>query len=277
MKPLVCFANCGQFRFAKREMQGMCMPEFVVRHARGAAIVVALAAVFTFLGVYGTNEMPFLHGFAMWLFTIGVGAISSLWISPMVFEREPSASWPLVLQLFVAAVVIALPVTVAIILMEASDGRVMSARYWPMQFFYVYVISQVITIGGYFMQAYSESQEVLKRGGELLDTPDPAAKFMERLPAKYRGAQLYAVSSEDHYLRVHTSLGEELILMRLADAVDLLSGADGLQVHRSWWVARNGIASAERHSGKSVLKLKSGGQAPVSRTYQKAAKAAALI
>jgi len=30
---------------------------------------------------------------------------------------------------------------------------------------------------------------------------------------------IYAVSAEDHYLRVHTSLGETMVLMRLADAV----------------------------------------------------------
>ncbi len=278
MKPLVSFANCRQFHFAKREMQGKGMPEFVVRHARGAAIIVTLAMVFTFLGVYGTNEMPFHYGFLMWLFTIGVGAISSLWISPMVFEREPCVSWPLVLQLLVAGLVIALPVTVAIILVEASDGRVMPARYWPMQFLYVYVISQIITVGGYLLQTNTEARasEAASAGGAALFA-DATTKFVERLPPKYRGAELYAVSSEDHYLRVHTSLGEELILMRLADAVDLLEGAGGLQVHRSWWVARDGVQEVKRENGKPVLRLKSGASAPVSRTYQKAAREAGLI
>ncbi|MEL6569629.1 MAG: LytTR family DNA-binding domain-containing protein [Pseudomonadota bacterium] len=256
------------------------MPDFVLRHARGAAIVVALALVFTFLGVYGTNDMPFLHGFLMWLFTISVGAISSLWISPMVFEREPSASWPVVIQLVVAAVVIALPVTIAILLAEASDGRVMPAQYWPMQFFYVYVISQVITIGGYLLQTYSEGREAqaaLESAGGVPAAPDTTAALLDRLPPKYRGADLYAVSSEDHYLRIHTSLGEEMILMRLADAIDLLAQSDGLQVHRSWWVARDGIEDVERANGKPVLKLKSGGEAPVSRTYQKAAREAGFV
>lgn len=100
---------------------------------------------------------------------------------------------------------------------------------------------------------------------------------MERLPAKYRSAKLYAVSSEDHYLRVHTSLGEALILVRLADAVELLEGADRLQVHRSWWVAGAGIEDVVRSNVKLVLKLKSGGAALVSRTYQKAAREAGLV
>ena len=169
------------------------MPEFVVRHARGALIVVVLALVFTFLGVYGTGDLPFLHGFTMWLFTIGVGAISSIWIAPMVFEREPSSGWPVPLQLFIAGLVIALPVTVAIILFEASDGRVMPARFWPIQFAYVYVISQIITIGSYLLTTYSETRAL--REGTLLEDAagDPTATFMERLPARYRGAELFAV------------------------------------------------------------------------------------
>ena len=65
--------------------------------------------------------------------------------------------------------------------------------------------------------------------------------------------------------------------MRLADAVDLLANAAGLQVHRSWWVVRDGVQEVKRENGKAVLRLKSGASAPVSRTYQKAAREAGLI
>ncbi|MEM9739017.1 MAG: LytTR family DNA-binding domain-containing protein [Pseudomonadota bacterium] len=253
------------------------MPEFVVRHVRGAIIVVVLALVFTFLGVYGTNDMPFFYGFTMWLFTISVGAISSLWISPMVFEREPTASWPIPIQIFIAAIVITIPVTAAILIMEASDGRMTPLRYWPLQFLYVYVISQIITLGGYLLREYTESKAIQDGAAPIEGAGDPTAKFLDRLPPRFRKAALYAVSSEDHYLRVHTNLGEELILMRLADAVDLLSSAKGLQVHRSWWVAQDGIEDVQRINGKPVLKLKSGSEAPVSRTYQKAVKDAGLL
>ena len=85
------------------------------------------------------------------------------------------------------------------------------------------------------------------------------------------------MSAEDHYLRVHTSAGETMILMRLADAIRELAGIDGLQVHRSWWVARQGLADATRTDGKLLLKLKSGAEAPVSRTYIKAVKDAGWL
>ena len=46
----------------------------------------------------------------------------------------------------------------------------------------------------------------------------PPPRFRLRLPAKLAGADLWAVEAEDHYLRLHTSKGDDLILMRLADA-----------------------------------------------------------
>ena len=99
--------------------------------------------------------------------------------------------------------------------------------------------------------------------------PPPPPKFLERLPLKLRGAEVWAVEAEDHYLRLHTSLGQDLILLRLADAIDELAGIEGAQVHRSWWVARDAIAEARRGDGRATLTLKDGSEVPVSRTYAK--------
>lgn len=100
--------------------------------------------------------------------------------------------------------------------------------------------------------------------------PGPAeapSRFLERLPVRLRGAEIWAVEAEDHYLRVHTSAGQDLILLRMADAVAELEGQEGMQVHRSWWVARAAIADARRGDGRATLTLKDGAEAPVSRTY----------
>jgi DNA-binding LytR/AlgR family response regulator len=104
-----------------------------------------------------------------------------------------------------------------------------------------------------------------------------ARAFLARLPLKFRQAELQAISSEDHYLRVHTNLGEELVLMRLADAIRELEGAGGLQVHRSWWVSKAAVRDVKREGGRVSLVLASGKLAPVSRTFQADAKAAALL
>jgi DNA-binding LytR/AlgR family response regulator len=95
----------------------------------------------------------------------------------------------------------------------------------------------------------------------------PAARFLERLPVKLRGGELYAVQAEDHYLRLHTSRGSDLILMRLADAIAELDGLEGARTHRSWWVAKAAVADARRADGRGTLVLKNGVEAPVSRSY----------
>jgi DNA-binding LytR/AlgR family response regulator len=96
--------------------------------------------------------------------------------------------------------------------------------------------------------------------------------FLERVPSRL-GRELIALEAEDHYLRVHTALGSELILARLSDAVAQLEGFDGLQVHRSWWVAADAVAGLVVQNGRLGLQLRNGLIAPVSRTYRGAVRA----
>jgi len=98
-------------------------------------------------------------------------------------------------------------------------------------------------------------------------------RFLERLPAKLRGGALYAVSAEDHYLRLHTSKGSDLILMRLSDAIAELEGLEGAQTHRSWWVAKSAVKGAKPGDGRAMLELEGGVTAPVSRGYARALRA----
>ncbi len=102
----------------------------------------------------------------------------------------------------------------------------------------------------------------------------PPPKFLARLPAKLQGAEIYAVEAEDHYLRLHTSLGQDLILLRLADAIAELEGLEGAQTHRSWWVAKAAVASVERGDGRATLTLKDGAEVPVSRGFAKQLRSA---
>ncbi|MBU3970468.1 MAG: LytTR family transcriptional regulator DNA-binding domain-containing protein, partial [Alphaproteobacteria bacterium] len=77
-------------------------------------------------------------------------------------------------------------------------------------------------------------------------------------------------SSEDHYLRIHTDRGSDLILMRLSDALVELEGLEGAQTHRSWWVAKDAVRGVSRGDGRATLTLEGGIAAPVSRRYAKA-------
>ena len=76
---------------------------------------------------------------------------------------------------------------------------------------------------------------------------------------------MICLENEDHYLRVHTRLGNAMILMRMRDAVVQLDETEGERVHRSWWVARHAVAGVVRQDRNLRLRLVDGREVPVAR------------
>lgn len=101
--------------------------------------------------------------------------------------------------------------------------------------------------------------------------PEYPPEFVSKLPAALRRGIL-ALEAEDHYVRVHTLHGSALILMRLADAAAIIDSRLGLRVHRSWWVAKDGVRALERTSGRAIARLVDDTAVPISRTYLPAAR-----
>lgn len=104
-----------------------------------------------------------------------------------------------------------------------------------------------------------------------------AAAFLRRAGSRHAGARLLAVEAEDHYLRIHTDAGDDLVLMRLRDAVAALGAVPGLQVHRSFWVARAAVAQIERRGPAAQIVLAGGLTVPVGRTYMAALREAGWL
>lgn len=98
--------------------------------------------------------------------------------------------------------------------------------------------------------------------------PEPDERLMDRLPPHLRGPVL-CLQMEDHYVRVHTSKGSALLLMRLGDAIKELGATPGAQAHRSWWVAANAIEAFERSGRAGRLRLTNGLVAPVSQRHMR--------
>jgi len=111
-------------------------------------------------------------------------------------------------------------------------------------------------------------------------TPPPIetkpARILSRLPFEKRG-DLVAMTVEDHYVRVTTTKGHEMILIRLTDAIAEVGDVAGLQVHRSHWVALNHIAQVDRDKDRARLTLSNGASVPVSRTYMPQLRQAGLL
>jgi hypothetical protein len=87
-------------------------------------------------------------------------------------------------------------------------------------------------------------------------------------------SRLLAVTSEDHYLRLHMEGGDKpLVLYRFGDALADLDGLGGLQVHRGAWIAAKGVSAAEREGRRWWLRLPDGTRLPVSDRHLPAVRA----
>ena len=109
-----------------------------------------------------------------------------------------------------------------------------------------------------------------------VETTVQTPPLLDRLPFDKRGP-LVALSVEDHYVRVQTTVGDEMLLMRLADAIREVGETTGAQVHRSHWAAFDQVAKVSRQSDRAVLHMKTGIDVPVSRANVPKLKEAGLL
>ncbi len=233
-----------------------------------AAIRTLLAAVgvglfLSFVGAFGTDNVPFLPR-SLYMIAISAGGAALGMATYSLATRIPVVSRHLWLTGLAGGLIMTPPMGVYVWLVSSWLEKT-GPKSEELLGYVAY--SSVICVVSSLVAAFLNRPRLVVVQAQ----PVPAAtvRFLERLPLKLRGAEVWAVEAEDHYLRLHTSRGQDLILMRLADAVEELTGIEGTQVHRSWWVARDAIADARRGDGRATLVLKDGSEVPVSRTYAK--------
>lgn len=232
---------------------------------RGVMVAGAAGVVLAVTGAFGTGGAPFWLRLAYWIPMILVGALWGHLCSHLIerwIDRD-DRPW---LTVAVLTLAITGPVSVVVWLVTGLvfEGRIYSVQALPYLIVPVGVVTATLSAINVFL---AKAQPVQTHAAVIGAAP---ARFPDRLPSKLRGAMIRAVQSEDHYLRIHTDRGSDLILMRFADALDELDGLEGAQTHRSWWVAKGAVRDVARGDGRATLSLDGGLSAPVSRRYAKA-------
>jgi hypothetical protein len=93
-----------------------------------------------------------------------------------------------------------------------------------------------------------------------------------RLP---RDCEIWALTAEEHYVRIHSDRGTDLVRYRFADALEEMGAlGTGLQVHRSWWVRPDRVQSWTDRGRSLELLLRDGTRVPVSLAFRAATLAA---
>jgi hypothetical protein len=237
--------------------------------AKHSAAAVALGLLLGFAGPFGSYpafERPVRYAF--WLGLTLFGYLCALAAAAMVRATPAMARLPEPLRIGLIALFSAVPQTLAVawVFSLIQPGRVAAPAQLPQLYAAVLAVQLVIALAASLVARAEAPAE------QPAEQSEPA--FLERLPAHLR-RDLIALEAQDHYLKVYTSSGSTLILSRLSDAVAQLRGIDGLQVHRSWWVADASVVGVESSDGRLSIRLRNGIVAPVSRTHLQAVRARA--
>ncbi len=248
-----------------------------------ASVITAICTVLALLAPLGTGYMPLASRLAYW---VALGFAGYCFYQPLgylIIRLGPRLDLP-EWFLWVGTVVIAtVPMSVVVWLVNflPGDVPVPSLETALAHYFSVLIIGAVITLFFNLIPATKTAaapddvraaeksapaplaEPVAEHATETA-APLASSRFMDRLPAEL-GTDLLALEMEDHYVRAHTALGSDLILMRMRDAIPELDGLEGKQVHRSWWVARGAVEDVRREGRNVRLILAGGLEAPVSR------------
>lgn len=278
MREATAANGIGQSRTPyRRRLLGRRLPVLL-----GASLVLAL------LGPFGTfADLTLAQRLAYWGGLIGLGSLAFelLILAATHLLRERAGTWPVTLAGVMLAVTVLMTPAVAL-LEKTLRGKELLHPLGLMELFvYVGLVNLLVSAIPIWLELRDRSLFAASAPPLPFPPPPPDSApaapaeprdpvFLARLPARL-GRDLLALEMEDHYVRVHTAEGSDLILMRLRDAIAELAGLDGMQVHRSHWVAAAAVAGVERKAdGKPVLVLRNGLRVPVSRSHVAAVRAA---
>ena len=235
----------------------------------GAAELVALVPFGLFLaaiGAFNTGQLAPPQRYLYWLLAMVGGGVIAALIEPFLASRLSGRP-----RLFALVQLAAMtpPITVWVALLPVF---LLGDRMAPGHI--LLMMPDVLTINLAVVVLAWLTRKALNRRDVRPAAPDGVAPsaLRAKLPPRLARARLVAVEAEDHYLRIRTEAGSALVLMRLGDALEALSGLDGFRTHRSWWVARTAVEAVRWKGGRGALSLSDGSSAPVSRTYAAALK-----
>lgn len=257
------------------------------RLAIDLAIMTVVGLMLALIGPFGSFGDPLAIRLAVWLGLAYAGYAIYAPVGVVVDRLHATLELPR-WGLWVAGVMLAtVPMAVlvwSIAQINSTSYRLPGGEEALLYYFYVLVIGGGVTLLFNVIQREEPAPPAATRmaeartagpGGEgsgeekptRQDRPTDSAvgdALLDRLPPEL-GSEIIALEMEDHYVRVHTMLGNDLVLMRMRDAVHQLAAIEGMRVHRSWWVARDAVEDVRREGRSLRLRLAGGIEAPVSR------------
>ena len=230
---------------------------------RDISLTAGLSLFYALLAPFGTNVVPLPQRLIQDL-ALGFSSMALLW-PPMrlLLRLGDRAGLPELFVLIGGLILLTIPVTLVSVPLLGLFQPQMPKGPAPLIVGYFIIVTMTLPGGVAYMMV---ERRLLNRrpASAPSDVPPQPAKTPIWLSPRL-GPEVLALQGEDHYVRVHTPLGSELLLMRLRDAIKDLEGRTGEQVHRSWWVAREAVGGVRANGRRVSLTLTNGLEVPVSR------------
>jgi hypothetical protein len=268
-----------------REWAGMRWPMIGKRLAIEFFLVLVTGLVLGLIGPFGTFAMETAPRLAYWM---TFGFVGYAVFRPLIIIADwlsELTGIPVIISVGLALLIAAMPVTVLIAgLMRGFDiGAILRWDGIGLLYFQVWLIG--FLTNGLFRLIFRNVRQPAETARPIPSTPasvEPTptlaapegTRFADRLPVGF--GPLIALRGEDHYVRAFAADRETMVLIRLRDAIAEL-GDSGTQVHRSWWVARDGVDGITGGGRDMMLQLTNGKEAPVSRDHAARLKAMGWI
>ncbi|WP_375282349.1 LytTR family DNA-binding domain-containing protein [Pseudooctadecabacter sp.] len=225
----------------KKTMQSYLVCVYAILIAADAPGLFGTLSLATVMGIWAVVITTFLLG--VW---IGVSALA-------IVQDHLGKTWSTP-----GALVTIAALTPAIGLGETliyvSSYGAMGFQLFPEALFY-FIIAEVFAL--IFLRH-------VRPGLEQDDPPAPRQILIGAEPVDF--SSLRHIEAREHH--VHVTLDQTSLTQRarLSDIVAQTEPEDGLQPHRSWWVAAHAARTLKRDGARHVLQLDDGTQIPVART-----------
>lgn len=240
----------------------------------------ALGLLIGLLGPFGTFGYPPAQRMLNWVAWLLTGYIFFRPTGIVATWLCEATGLPRFAGTLLALVVASVPVTLIVTMMAISMSFAEALRwpgFWTM-YLYIWVVSAVVATAMTALFGRSAAEASATVAPVVLAAPAPlVAESVPALPLPPGFGAVHALKGEDHYVRVIGEGREELVLMRMRDAIDRLGSEDGLRVHRSWWVAKQAIATVRRDGRTAVITLTGGHEVAVARDMMPQLRAAGWL
>ena len=256
-------------------------------------VAAILSLLFTVVEPAASAGLGFWARLSFYVLHIGIGLLAIL-LASCCLRFWRLAQLPTVISLGVTGVigaVMAAPLYCAIELLYPPEVIDDSLDVFGKQGWWQAIVAEFLQVSPVMLASwYSVNLPFLLDKPRLLnevdaDVPDgspdefdlEASERQRRLDHLYQrlpevlGRDLVAISSDLHYLNVHTTLGKILVLGSLKYYAEALADI-GMQVHRSNWVAKAHIVKVYVAGAEAFCLMSNGMKVPISRNKRKEVK-----